>query len=337
MTSAEFHEIVQQNGFYQNGMATYGVWNGYPFSMGKTKMQGGYYSQEMVKVVFFTMGELPKETMKSISQQYSKQVTSILMAKNGRVEVTFPYKKKENVQVGAEVLNAVTYAMAQNGVAVREGCAICGLEGCDCVVPSGEFYVPAHYKCIEDKAVAVKTKTETDLATGSYVSGLVGAVLGALVGILPTLFTIYFMDVYYAAACMLVPLAAYYGYKILKGKMTGATKWIVTGVSILQIPVIYTLITYFSLLNEGYRVTLLEVASFVLQYMATNPGSIFGDMLTMIIFFIIGIASVFGMISRTGTQEYEEQAGQLSMAVPMQEAKKGIQQAQPEAPHTPIV
>jgi len=323
MTYLEFDEIVKANGLYQNGMSTYGEWGGYPFSMAKTKQQtGSYYSPEIIKFNFFTTGALPKEVIKEITKQYKKQGLMIITPKEGNIVATVAYKKKEDTQMGTEILNALTNAMRANGVMIKETCTVCGAGDCDCIVPKGELYVPAHRTCIEGKVNEAKVKTDNNLTTGSYVSGIIGAIVGAVIGGLPTIASAYFINTYFSIAFMLIPIAAYYGYKWFKGKMTNAVRWIICAVSFLQIPVIYVGIVYFAIKREGYALTLWRAAVLTIEMAIDVPGIFLGDLAPMIIFLVIGIVSTFGLISRTDTQEYTEQVGQLSMAVPMNEAKK---------------
>ena len=318
MTYLEFKEIVKANGLYQNGISAYGEWGGYPFSMAKTKLRQGsvYYNYEIVMFNFFTTGELPEEFIKEITDQYKKQGLAITKNEIGNIVATVPYKIKADLQIGTELLNALTNAMRENGVTAKEVCAVCGEENCDCIVPKGGIYVPAHYACLEEDENNVEVKTEiADPEAGSYITGAVGAFIA---GLLMAIFVFYRM--YLMTLFALVPVASYYGYKLFKGKITSEAKAIIGIMPFLQIVIAFAGFMYLSARSAGYIYTLLDLLLSAINELII--GTLVLVLIPAWIFLFMGIAFVFGLINRVTEQEQMEQVGKLSTAVPMSEAKK---------------
>lgn len=57
--------------------------------------------------------------------------------------------------------------------------------------------------------------------SGSYLTGLLGAIIGGLLATIPAVAVIWFTETAYSLLYFLIPLGVYHGYRLARGKMDG--------------------------------------------------------------------------------------------------------------------
>ncbi len=318
MTSMEFHDIAQRNGFYQNGKAAYGYLNGYPVSMSITKVRMGAAMKDGVKAVFLTEGALQASDIQNINAQYKGNGVTLTVPVSGNIEVTFPYTQNEAYAVGEQVFYAITSAMNAAGVRVKERCAVCGQENCDQIVLQGDKYVPVHSDCLANNAGTVNTKSNQ----GNMAMGVLGAFIGAIVGALPTIFTVYAFDYILYILVMLIPLASYQGYKMAKGPKTQIATVLATVFSFLSL-----ILVLVAAISGGYGVPFFEAFRRLVHNMTLDFGGFVGALFSSIgmgmLFLVFGVVSVAGQVSKDA-QTAPQTSMQRMSAVPVPRVVTGV-------------
>lgn len=119
--------------------------------------------------------------------------------------------------------NAAVEAGRRVGVGFAAVCPYCGRTDTDAVmyceqrgsIPAG--YRAVHTECASSMRNAANEAKAND--EGNYFTGIVGAIIGALLGTAVNIAVIFGTEKIYALLCALIPLGAFFGYKLLKGRM----------------------------------------------------------------------------------------------------------------------
>lgn len=145
----------------------------------------------------------------------------------------------------------------------------------------------------ENKAKKVETK-ET---SGSYVTGIIGAIIGGAIGAVPWIIAYIYGNMMIALLAILIAGGAYYGYKICKGKITKKVTIIITIISIIIVAVVSLLIIPVILIHtEGLNTNLATI-----QYLYQDEeftSAIIRDTLIAIVFTAVGVAVVNSSIKK---------------------------------------
>ncbi len=203
------------------------------------------------------------------------------------------------------LLTAVTGMPANFGLTLPGACPLCKRGGCDSYTLHGTAYVPVHDACVRGTAQNKVAKAYDNERSGSYGLGILGAVLGGLVGAIPTILLAVFAERISGWLCALIPLGAYYGYKLLRGRMNTAALITTIATSALLCPVAFYLTQEFVIYREFGEFLGLSV---FFQLMAEYPGDIVPAFLQMLLFVALGVFIVFGIVSR-GNKHVVQEAG----------------------------
>lgn len=196
-------------------------------------------------------------------------------------------------------LELLTAALRENGVGPANTCAVTGAPNPDslCMLQrqSCYGYQPVCAAAVRKETYAVQEKVEENENNGSYLTGAVGAVLGAILGIGVNVLTILFLERIFSLLFALVPIGAMFGYKLFKGKTNKFSLLIVIVLSLLAVPVMIYLSTALSFVRElkapfgdALRVTgeIFFTGAFLRE--------ILGDLLKMLVFMALGVVFAWG-------------------------------------------
>lgn len=136
-----------------------------------------------------------------------------------------------------------------------------------------------------------KKKKEKKPRKTSYILGTIGALLGALVATLPWVLTYIFAEnLVIALLAIFIPIGAFLGYRIFRGKVGKGFGYIISIVSILTILLITTVICPFILiLQSGYEPTWDNLKGLYSETREEIRTIIIEDSIIGLIFTVIGI------------------------------------------------
>ena len=201
----------------------------------------------------------------------------------------------------SQAMNVLTGHLREAGAVVPDQCPLCRKPGCDGVALVGR-YVPVHQACCREHSVSTVTRAEVNARTGSYVTGLIGALAGGFVGAIPTILGIYFLEMIWSLLFALIPLGAYYGYKLCRGRMNRFA---------LAAVLISCLFQLFAMEQALFYIVLHDLTGLFPSMFATiglyfdlmTPGDMFADMWQSVLFMALGVWIVFRRISQTSVSE----------------------------------
>ena len=293
MKKAVFTDYAAAKGWKLFRNTALSVWDGYPFCM--TFLQGN------IQIRFrLEKGPADRELSKEIRGQIKgwKELGTF----NGQFDpaaaflsVTVSRLPEESAYALDRIFQAAVGLLKEHGLVPPRTCPVCGNGECDCVALLHNEYVPTHRDCVGRVVHETELQAEESLSKGSYLRGFVGAVIGGLVGALPSLLTILFLERMFVVLYALIPLAAYYGYKLLQGTMDKGA---------MVCTVISGILNLFSLnfLVFVFQVRKLYGAlplGFLFTAFFGNLGTILPDMILDFVFLALGIWICYGRISRT--------------------------------------
>lgn len=202
----------------------------------------------------------------------------------------------------------------ENNVAPVDTCPYCGAGSCNIMALTHKGYSYAHESCVSDAVSKELEKVEKNEISGSYILGFIGALIGAVVGALPIMLMLYFMDDIYSIAYILIPLAAYFGYKLFKGKATNGGVAIIILVSVIG--ALFTDLgtaTFILIYDYGYNFKWAMISLLDPSVLAEFIPS----MLISLLFVALGIFFVWSKISVTNKSAQKEMAAVTETIMPV--------------------
>jgi len=206
--------------------------------------------------------------------------------------------KPEDVAV---FLNEATAFLVEKGY--RSGCTVCGEDSGEGYTLQGGLVRPMCAPCHEKMAAAAAEIRQERATSGSYLTGLIGAVLGAIIGVIP--WVLVGMLGYIASVCGLVmAYLSYKGYTLLRGRRGRGMTWI-----LIIVLVVFTYIAilagegiagYQQLINEGYSVSIPEYILLVILLPFIPEGSVLWGNIALGWFFA-GLGS-FSLLRKAGKE-----------------------------------
>ncbi|MDL2293709.1 hypothetical protein LJC60_03660 [Ruminococcaceae bacterium OttesenSCG-928-D13] len=338
----QFTAAMTARGFVTDGKLFCGVYEGYPLSVTYLKGSSGGKTTFSMEAMFEQ--KVPRKMFKQVRQRtrgYSATQRGSAAAGSGMVAAgavaggalgaaiamnstqnsALPQcfsitSTVQDFEPAFDGLVACTVAVAREfGLMVPALCPICRQPGCDSYAYYGGAYRPVHGHCVQTDSYRQQEKVQLNEATGSYGTGVIGAVLGGVVGALPTVLLIVFLNVISAWLCALIPLGAYFGYKLLRGRLSGPVPLLsVILVSLLMVPVTEYLSYAFIFLREiGYFLTPADYLTLFQEYAA----DMIVELGKTLLFVGLGVVIVFGIIRRGNSHTWQQASFSAATLRPM--------------------
>lgn len=301
-----------------------GTFAGHPFS---TSFNRGSAGKTVFGLHFVPGRNFPaKQVLSQLKQTFNKQAAVKMIPLNqnqngfgsvprGAIALMFTFTApEESVEMVFDTaLQVITGVINATRAFVPDECPVCRLPGCDAFGLNGAFYRPVHAACIQQKSTETFGKVQQNEYTGSYALGAVGALLGAMVGALPTILLMVLSNTISLWLTMLIPLAAYFGYSKLRGKMTKLSALFVAIASVLVAPVMLYITYAVQVQKELHYFLSLNV---FFQAIAEVPG-VRGDLMQVLLFTGLGILVTLGITLRGNKQSWNDAAAELASLRPI--------------------
>ena len=196
-------------------------------------------------------------------------------------------------------LDALTGILRQNGIGPANTCAITGAPNPDslCLMQNGGCYgfQPVFASAVRQSDYETKAQTEENELNGSYLTGLLGAVLGMVAGMAVNLLLMVLAHKISVWLFALIPFCAMFGYKRMKGKTNWVAMLIVIVLSLIAVPLmeyIYLAISVAKEYDASLSEALKEVGRVFFQSKVLKETT--PEMLKMLLFMALGVAVSWG-------------------------------------------
>lgn len=216
MTETEFQSFMIKEHFQVQENMAYGNVEGYPVFV-KKKVGSA------VELRFYLEGEPWKNIREEILKFAKLYKTSVYFQKPYMIW-NIHLGKKEYTRF-EEWVQGIVRILKKNDILYPKHCVLCGKEGADSYAVMDEGNQPIHRDCLQNELTVTRQRKDE----GSYVLGVVGAILGCLVGSIPCILSLIFLGKTFCVLFLFIPPGIYSGCKLLHGKMN----WLVLGLSVV--------------------------------------------------------------------------------------------------------
>lgn len=272
-----------------------GSWKGYPFS---AVLKEGRVS---TLTVTFALLKGPKGgDLKRLRRELPKGCA--LSGGGARLILVCSGGEESLTGLATTGLDETAALLRETGSAPSDQCPLCKQRNCDSLALVGGDYVPVHRACCEAHAGEAVAKAEINALSGSYLTGWIGAILGGLAAAIPSILLAWFAERISAWLYALIPLGAYYGYKLLKGRMNRMATVATIVSSLLQVFLIDQILCYIAIVVY-WHIWPSPFDSMRFFFQNIESGDIAASLVQSLLFLALGLFIVFRIVTRTNQHE----------------------------------
>lgn len=206
MQEKEFQSFMSEEQFQIQGNVAYGNVEGYPVLI---KKRFG----ATLELRFYLENEPWKQIREEILA-FAKLYKSKVYFQKPYLIWTVRLGKREYTRF-EEMVQGIVRVLKKNNILYPKHCVICGEEGADSYAVIDEGNQPIHRDCLQEQL----TVTRQRKSEGSYVLGVIGAIVGCLVGSIPCILSLWLFQKTFCVLFLFLSPGIYYGCKVLHGKM----------------------------------------------------------------------------------------------------------------------
>ena len=262
-------------GFENSGDICYGTWKGYPVALRKEAIISTRYIVRVAARLENLTGTLRKALRRAVNtSNLLRGAFDVDLITREEVICSLSFTRADDpAALFTNHMDTLISALRENNIAPGE----------------------------KSDILQIEEQIEVNEGSGSARSGKIGAVLGMVVGLVPTLLALYIGWVF-PPAFLLIPLATFFGYKLFRGKMNTAAIKVVTGVSLIGVILLPLYVELVSFFVHGEWMTpgdalLLNVKSF-LSSEDFSTSTLVIRLLISLVFFGTGIGITWREIKR---------------------------------------
>lgn len=161
----------------------------------------------------------PKNIGKLLNQELKQDKIKVYPMKNQLHFVLKISKKDEPHSYMNHLYSVIDSVFNEQGIRANYTCPACGQGNCDSMYfNESNSLTPAHGSC-KSSLIEQTTQNYAEKEKNSkFLLGLVGLIGGGIVGALPSILLMVFMETEFLYLFALIPLGSFYGYKLLGGE-----------------------------------------------------------------------------------------------------------------------
>lgn len=303
-----FSHVLNVNGFRTYGNFTVKKIEDYIVAVKPTGVNNQYEISFDIKEQDISKDVL-KQIKRDLKAKYGKTTTITTRGKLFQIYYYFNDKKEDDF---INLVNETISYLRRNYISARRECAICGMGQCDSLGCVNNNINVIHEDCI--KRDVQKKVEDINKKKKSLLLGTIGAILGMIVGVIPTITTILINETIYSYLVFLIPLAIFYGYKLLNGKLGNYSLIITILLSLFSVIFMQFVLCVIVLTNEwGYSFKF----AFDITWQSFSDLEILVDIIKecVVEYIFVGISLfvVWSLISKTENTLKEEVVESLSI------------------------
>ena len=251
MQFQDFQNFAHIKGFSCTGQMAYGREGEYPVLL-------QYLSDDEWALTLTANILYPQALYSYLNTRCNKHTVRKLICRPDAVSCVLGFHRESPDELYQYFINTIAQYCTEAGIVPMTFCPFCGKDHCDALCIVQNRYAPVHEACaVHNYPPTVSSSTAETPSEGNIGMGILGALLGMLVGILPLFlcnlaFEFSFMPLY-----LLIPIVSALGFKFFRGPNSRSGKNIVTVFSVLGLFLAITMILIASCLREGLPINWL--------------------------------------------------------------------------------
>ncbi len=269
MTISSFQETMQAQGCHTNKRMAFGVKGGFPYSV---EMQ--YVDEPNAELVFrfFVNGSTHTAAAKLNKQKLANlHWFSDSASGGGTLECVLSVSSEFYLRAGLyDVLHSAPATLTGLNLAPPQACPLCGLENCDTYADLEGGFRATHAECLSSRLSLPEQDSEpTKRVRGNVLTGILGALFGALVASAPIFAMAMNNGTIYWALYAFIPIASGFLYRTFRGKANINIAGLSVLFSSLLFAFILEMIWYWMVLSATFDVNIPFYSS-IQTYFATH-------------------------------------------------------------------
>ncbi|HBG32945.1 MAG TPA: hypothetical protein DDW82_04405 [Acholeplasmataceae bacterium] len=273
-------KMAEKLGFQLKSGVFSRTYNGYEVSLVLYRMQGQYVKLPMLLFVFSQA--LDKEVFKQLSKGnvFRGFVKESVALKDNAILCSAGFRDKEALD---EFLEKKTQIFKELNLGQLDYCPYCGQKETDSLRIIKGAVVHVHEACVNNFVEKVTTHLNTvGSSKENLVKSIIYSVIGGLIGLIPSIIVMMIFSFYSAWLFLLIPYAAFYGFKKGGAQKGSYVMIVITVISLILAPgfmfyVYYDLSLY------------LEVSFGMMLNSADIYAAFVKDMIMAVIFTLISV------------------------------------------------
>lgn len=240
MNSSEWSQFLSSRGFHMIDNQGFGVMDRYPVSLvlyGKTAITSIAARIQLAAALKKNYRKEVRQLLKHKAIINYVGTTLTMTIQTGHMQ--YPY---EFTQTMVALINY----LRKNNIQESVRCPICGQFETDGLAFYAGNFQRLHLACLDQKLSHQQDTIQKNETRGSFITGISGAILGGICGILPNIITIMYFEHIYVILFALIPICIYYGYKVCRGRMNNAAVIITLVLSVFFLVFMNYLLLVFS-------------------------------------------------------------------------------------------
>lgn len=208
--------------------------------------------------------------------------------------LNMPLSKEKQISYFNNLMTTLTKALEEEEIKNGEECGLCGGTKPDELLEYSVYkglYIKLHKSCIDAAYEEQKREIEKENKNLKRLPiSIVLAFIGAVVGIIPSVISIFGFGWLFGLLFAICPVASFFGYKLGKAPL----RWYATFIAAVSSLIVTTLLV----LGYSYLIALAANVSLATVFADPELG-IVGFLAQALLFDIIGIGCAWGYISKT--------------------------------------
>jgi hypothetical protein len=302
MNFKEFSEFARAQQLHQVQDDAFGIYDIFPYRLSYNRQTASGTANAQGFTVWLLLDSKPDDALvKELRAVVHPFKVSVSQSAESGIRLSFP-KKWANGETFDNVLSKTTDLLRNHGLSSASQCPICGTQNCDILLNWKGFYRPAHQSCVQSTLSTGVETARNKIQNGSYLTGILGALVGSFLGAIPSFLSIWFGNQIVAFLFALIPLGAYFGYKLAHGKMNHLVTVITIVASFVQLFVLEQMLFYFNVVVvTGLHPSIFDTITKYFQHYTVSD--IVESVGMEVLFLLLGIWISWQMITKTGYSE----------------------------------
>lgn len=242
MTQRQLNDFAQGRGLICMGYTLAGVWDGWPL----LAVFRPDRREELYARILYAQGPA-----RGAARHVRLPAGCRLSVGRRELRLRCRAGGEELLDLFRAAMDAAVALLDESGASSEDVCALCGEGDWDSFALVKNRYVPVHRDCCEHLRRRAQANAALNAGGGNYLTGWLGALAGGLTGLLPTALSVWLWGMTSAWLCLLVPLGAYFGYKLCLGRMDRMAVIATVAASLVQVFLLEQMRYYQGFVEQG--------------------------------------------------------------------------------------